>query len=102
MLGLPGRLIGFGVSTAQFTRGDAEQIVRIAAVYNSCNCPASSFATDNPPIPMLITAVEDTEVTQTLAYRNNVIEQAYGQDCGEQTVSIISQVSPSPLDVTIQ
>ena len=87
---MQGRIIGFGVTTAQNTRGTNEQILRISIVYNRCNCVGSTFLTDNAATPMLIVAGVDSEKTQTINYRENVIEQSYGQDCGGQTVALIA------------
>ena len=59
-------------------------------MYNGCNCVGSSFVQEDAPVPMLITAGIDTEIDQTLVYRQNVIEKWYGQDCGDHNVSIIA------------
>lgn len=96
---LPGRLIGFGVTTAQYTRGTDKQITRLQIVINGCNCVGSSFIPENPPVPMRIVAGVDPEIVQTLGYRDNVIEKWYGQDCGGQQVDLIAQISPTPLDI---
>ena len=78
LIPLTGRIIGFGITTAEYTRGTNKQIVRISTVFNSCNCNGSTFEEDNAPTPMLIVAGVDEETTQTLAYRNNEIEKWFG------------------------
>ena len=90
LLPVAGRIIGFGVTVAQNTRGDIDQILRISVVYNSCNCLGSTFLTDDPPESMTIVAGVDEDLTQTLVYRNNVVERWYGQDCGGQTIDLIA------------
>ena len=79
---LPGRLIGFGITTAHVNRGTEEQIVRISAVYNSCNCIASYYYQDMPPESFEVTAGPYGEYTQILGYQANFIEATYTQDCG--------------------
>lgn len=59
---LAGRLIGFGVTTAEYTRGTDKQIMRLQIVINGCNCVGSSFVSENPPTPLRVVAGVDTEV----------------------------------------
>ena len=101
VLTFPGRLIGFGVTTALNTRGENEQIVRVGPVFNNCNCVGSTFNPESPPAPMRVVSGTGEGSVQTLIYRNNVIEQWYGQDCGGQTVALVAQVSPSPLEIEV-
>ena len=51
---------------------------------------------------MQIVAGVDEGVSQTLAYRSNEIEKWFGQDCGQQTVSLIAQVNPTPFSINLQ
>jgi len=50
---------------------------------------------------MRIVAGVESEVLQELAYRTNSIQRSYGQNCGGQTVSLMAQVDPSPLDIVV-
>ena len=54
----------------------------MSVVYNSCNCPASTFSGNNPFSDMDIEAVVGATQTQTLNYQENYMESSYGQYCG--------------------
>ena len=60
---LPGRLIGFGVTVAQNTRDENEQIMRLSMVYNQCNCVGSTFIQETEMESLIIVAGIDSEVT---------------------------------------
>ena len=65
--------------------GIENQILKIAIVYNECNCPTSSFMANSPPSNMS-TEIGGADQTQTLDYQYNMMEYTYGQDCGEHDV----------------
>ena len=48
--------------------GRPNQPLLIAVVYNSCNCPASTYIGDQPFLDMDIEAVIGPTQTQTLQY----------------------------------
>ena len=51
---------------------------------------------------MRIVAGVDDEIVQTLKYRENLIQKWFKQmNCGGQTVLLIAQVSPSPLEISL-
>ena len=50
---------------------------------------------------MRIDAGGSEGINQDLVYRKNIITESFQQDCGGQTLTIISQVKPSPLEVNI-
>ena len=63
---LGGRPIGFRVWQGE--GGISDQPLKLAIVYNSCNCPASMFMMNAPPISMSINAVNGSPETQDLPY----------------------------------
>ena len=75
-----GRPIGFRVWMGE--GGMPNQPLLISVVFNSCNCPASTFIGNNPFLDMQIEAVVGAPKTQTLKYQENYMESVYGQDCG--------------------
>ena len=42
------------------------QIVAMKVIYNICNCPATTYYGDAAPIDMVVYAITDQTVTQTL------------------------------------
>ena len=60
--------------------------MKMAIVYNSCNCPATTFMMNSPPVDMTVKAVSGAPVSQALLYQDNYIENIYGQDCGKYSI----------------
>ena len=67
------------------------QPLALRIIYNTCNCPVSTFTGDQPPTDMEIRVVNSPSSTQTLEYQRNYIEYVYGQDCGSYSVTLESQ-----------
>ena len=81
---LGGRPIGFRVWTGD--GGIPNQPLKVAIVYNACNCPATEFIESVAPQDMTIEAVVGEPVVQELPYQKNLIEAIYNQDCGRYEI----------------
>lgn len=80
----------------QGTGGIENQILKMAIVYNECNCPASNYFADSPPSDMTIT-VNGADQTQTLAYQYSDIEFTFEMNCGKYDVTL----APSKTFLTV-
>jgi hypothetical protein len=90
---LTGRPVGFNMRLERPTAA-FDQVVAFQIIYNTCNCPASTYVGDAPVSDMQIYAVSTPTNNQVLAYQKNTMEMVYGQDCGGYTVTL-QPVDPS-------
>lgn len=75
-----GRPIGFRVQHGDHsdtTLIPQAQPLQVAIVYNSCNCPASTYIGNNPFLDMEIMSVVGPTQTQELKYQENYMESVY-------------------------
>ena len=83
---LLGRPIGFRAWIGD--GGIPNQPLKVAIVYNGCNCPASYFIDSVAPADMTIEAVVGSPVKQNLPYQKNLIETIYTQNCGSYSITM--------------
>lgn len=97
-----GRPIGFkvwegkgGVVNSNNPRSwNVEGPLEISFIYNSCNCPATTYKIDALPTDMDFTFYVDTVAkSQTLPFYDNYMQFVYGQDCGKYHVRTVPAYS---------
>ena len=83
---MKGRPLGFGIYMGK--GGTTNQPLKLSIFYNGCNCPASTFTTEQQPRDMTTRAVSGPPDVASLDYQENYMEKVYEQNCGTYSVTL--------------